>query len=292
MRSIALCYTIAVLVAAPDLANARKKHAPEGYLLFPVVATPDVLARYKGFEAPTIFLYAADGRAIVGSGADGSFKPGMIVPLAPGFYDVRWGAKSAKLPRYRYLVKARQLTVVQSGLLVVVARPTRDQPQHDRCAPWSGRLRVFQRGVLVGRSAPSSSAATGIVQLHPGRYDVEWHGLRTPLEVKDNAILDVPRGYIQPLRDADHHRLAQTKSPGPQTPVLQLCAKGPTQVLAGRFYEMFTPRSTDSAQRLPRVRVRTLVPAEGGLYQPLSPLRVRGYRLFRGKGSKPQLIAP
>lgn len=291
MRRLSRTYEVLLAVALllPNTAPLCAKRPPvaqkdTGYLVLPRLVAPNQQQPMPGYIQPKLYLYRDSGERVNSKIHSGEFPPGVIIPLKSGWYVVRVGTAQAKrLPAYRYFVAPKLVTVIQSGLVAVDALPPAQQPKRDVCVPWNGALRAFFNGRFVARNNRKKVGRIGLIQLHPGRYQVEWHGLRVDVTVMANRIFSLARGYHGPLRGVEDHKLTTKKGIDATSSFVVMCQRDATQLLAGTFWETYVKPIATAPYRKVIWRQRTIATAEGGTYRTSGAFSLRGLRIYRGK---------
>jgi hypothetical protein len=139
----------------------------------------------------------------------------------------------------------------------------------------------------------------GLLQLHPGRYLVEWNGLRTEVDVVANQITPVSTGFVGPFHGKQKPRIHQAKGEDAENPVISACDKQPTQVLVGSFWLSFLapePEAEDDEGDTGIVSMAKTVraweplvvdPHRPAKATPIKGDRIKGSPIYKGKGSNP-----
>lgn len=308
--------TVAVLILvsalpAPEaqpVIDANRTPVNPGYLYVDRVVPKDKAAA-KGFVPPAVFVYRVqdDMKSSVRI-SNGGYETGEPIPLSEGWYDVEIAQFPAADPanKHRYYVKRGYTTVVQTGLLSIQTLPEADQPP-DVCQPWSAALTIMSvnpdkdghtHAVLMSGNA-GYVKDRGLLQLHPGRYRVEWNGLHTDIDVVAGESTPVRTGFVGPMRGKQKYQIHQEQGESASNAVIAACEKRPTQVLVGSFWGSYlAPVATDEGDDSDSGVVS--MSATKRSWEPLvvdphraetstkvSGDRMKGVKLYKDKGSRP-----
>lgn len=310
----ALAAALTLSVALPT-AQAQPiidvKHPPSdpGFLYVDRIIPKDKTAA-KGFVAPLVFVYrVADDMKSSTRVSNGGHETGEAIPLREGWYDVEIAQFPGSDPanKHRYYVKKGYTTVVESGLLSIQTLPEADQPA-DVCQPWNAAMTILSvnpdkdghnHGVLMSGAA-GYVKDRGMLQLHPGRYRVEWNGLHTDVEVVAGQVTPIPTGFVGPMRGKEKYQIHQEQGVSASNPVIAACEKRPTQVLVGSFWGSYLApvaveedddETSDGVVSMARTK-RSWEPLVVDPHRPATPQnvsgdRMKGVKLYKDKGSKP-----
>ena len=211
-------------------------HADKGTLYVQAYIEPSTAEKTDGAQYAPVYIYDLKGEKISSGKGDGAWKPGTTIHLQAGEYWVGLGQEEVKENLRRYRVEPDKTTVVQSGWVSVATLVPEDQP-HINCATWNATLMAFmpgEEGPMIIANDFRRPAEYGIIQLHPGDYQVEFHGFRAQVTVKAGMDYRLPTGYTT-LSYASEVYLLENKNDDPQTKGLPLCTDGASHVLAGDY---------------------------------------------------------
>ncbi len=298
LPALSVFLTLGFLTALEGEASASRggKDGDEnrGWLLLPEFATHSQLKQMRGFVAPRLFVYTEEGEAIPKSGSEPGWEPAELVPLPEGSYQVEVGHTPHPANRWRYRVRAGQVTLVRTGLVALSTAHVDDQPP-DVCRPWRARMWAHVRDSdgdthQIAAAAGSEVSDFSILQLHEGTYQFLFNGLTADLEVRADRSIFLPTAMVAPVGRRDF-RLSVEKSDAADNPSILLCADRPTQVLAGSYWGSYHTELKRFPYRERVWRQMEIDPVERPRYVRLrSPSPPR--RVYTGPGSRPERVAP
>jgi len=197
------------------------------------------------------WFFDEKGALVASDRRDGRQRPGQLVAVPAGNYFVVAGNNNVGLTRVRYTVVSRKVTVVKTGFVSMSTWQAAEQPKVD-CGPWDAEMTAFVAAVggegadpkaaqwLPSLSNPAVEYKTrdfGMLQLPVGAYRILWHGFQRDVEIKEGLVYRPPLGTVGPLGvDRPKGRLSVGKGDASANLSLNLCADGPTHVLAGSYF--------------------------------------------------------
>lgn len=311
----AVALTTALALAAPASAQPVLDIKPRNNITDPGWIyldryLPDKKAEARGLVRPALFIYRVDDAQKTGAriGA-GGYEAGDPVPLAEGWYDVEIAHFPDMDPanKHRYYVKAGHVTVIHSGMVSIQTVPEAEQAA-DMCRTWDSQMNILSSSpakegalppvIMAGNGAHVKEH--GMLQLHPGRYLVEWNGLIGAIDVEAGVITHVQTGLVGPFRGKEKPRIHQREGEAADNPVITACEKQPTQVLVGSFWLSYSepepePEEDDpndvgvvSMAKAKRVFVPLVVdPLRPARPEKLGADRLKGYTIYKGEGATP-----
>lgn len=292
---------VAVVLSAPaalDALAARAGGDDAGGWLYLARFVPDhQKEEFKGFAEPRLFVFDDTGAAIPSDSSGGGHRPGELVAVPEGWYQVEVGDFPSKLNRWRYFVKKGKVTQVRSGLVLLpTARPS-DQPSDPLCEAWRAELRASvwdDAGAmtLVASNSETPAEDLGMLQLHEGSYIFSFNHLFAVHEVRAGRTLALPTATIGPLAHSPY-RISMRADDSVETPSIVLCKDRPTQILTGRYVGSYYI-DTMSPPFRKRVWEEQTVKLDSGPEYKKAPKvpALRGKTSWRGEGSVPTRVVP
>jgi hypothetical protein len=275
---------VALLALGLWSVQASAQAKGKGALFVDSFFSKDDLANMGGASAE-IYVYGADGKLISSGMGNGSWAPGALIEVPPGDYLVEVGRHRSRQNLRRYAVKEGYITPVKTGWLSVTTWPQADQPKGG-CQSWDAQMRAYVVDEEGKEHLVSTSEARGKsqsrIQLMAGKYRVYWHGLATDVEVVEDKILHLGTGGVGPLGGSSARVSAQKSDKG-GVPSVELCADGPTHILAGKWWVSQVEKIEEYPYEK-RVWQQIEVPAlDESFTRDLRGDRLRG-RLLKGQG--------
>lgn len=298
LTAIPAALTVLVTTLLPTAATAARAAEPDGAVgwLYVRQFVPETQREeFKGFKEGRLFVYDDAGAALPSDRPGGHYLPGQLVALPEGWYQVEVGEFPTPLNRWRYFVKAGQVTVVRTGLVMVPTPPPAEQPADLHCSSWRAEMQAFvwdEKGALklVASNGDTPVEDFGMLQLHEGRYAFSFNRLLAVHEIQADRTLSLPTAHIGPLPH-NPYRISMRADDAAETPSVTLCKDRPTQLLAGDYVGS---HYIDTMQPPFRKRVweEQSIAAPGGVRYKKAPVDkgLAKKKLYRGEGSSPTRV--
>jgi len=295
--SRALMLLASLLVSVATLGAAEPGDAV-GWLYVRKYVPETQRDEFRGFKEGRLFVYDEAGKPLPSDLPGGHYLPGQLVALPEGSYGVEVGEFPTELNRWRYRVKAGQVTIVRTGLVMVPTPPRAEQPTDLHCIPWRAEMQAFvwdDKGALklVASNGDTDVEDFGMLQLHEGRYVFSFNQLLALHEVQADRTLSLPTAFVGPV-EHNPYRISMRADDLAETPSVTLCRDRPTQLLAGQYVGSHYI-DTMSPPFRKRVWEAQAFEAPGGVRYKKAPAE-KGppgkKKVYRGEGSAPtRLVA-
>jgi hypothetical protein len=198
-----VCAVSLLLAAASAIAQPSDA---TGYLF-----VPDYIQGDQGTRPPMTIREAETGVLMPLETVSPSLTPGQQFALPEGWYHVEIGQFESKGNIRAYRIKAGRVTVVKVGLVTV--RFPIDATKVQFCPGWSHNLTAYARDWCCYKPVASDvsldASRYSVLQLHEGKYLLEWNRLHIPITIKAGEELVIEPVVMEPFGNVMKPRLSE-----------------------------------------------------------------------------------
>ena len=273
---------------SPSLFSAPK----EGWLYVQRYLNKETIAEKGGIALTEVSVYDDQGMLIHSGVGDGSWSPGVPIPVPEGWYYVELGKYRTKWNLQKIFVKNKMTTIIETGWISVSTIARQEQPKVG-CNSWKSEMVAFvemnETEHLIMSNSKMGAEEFGMIQMPVGTYKIYWQGLPTTIEVKAQKIARIPTGFWGPSSGI-RASLSVEKNEHAKNPTLELCQDGPTHLPAGTFWEKTIQRTDEYPFEKAVWNQVEITVHNDPSYQELKPEKLN-MKIYKGKGNKAKLVS-
>jgi len=234
MKSLMSLFAIVSLLIPTGALSADEG---DGYIFYP---------RYFAGESGTVPpLHVADaetGEQMELRSVKATLSAGNQYAVKPGLYHVEVGQFRSSGNRRLYRVEKGKITTLETGTVTVLFSVPAEELEI--CPGWSQNITIYalHEGKFVSVAADVSMETTrsGAVQLHRGKYLLEWNKLHVPITIKKGKKLEIRPVRVAPFEGFSKPRLEEKLIDGLEKPGAVIpCPHKPLYLFPGDYILTF-----------------------------------------------------
>lgn len=205
----------------------------EGFLFY-----PDFTKESGGTRPPLRIYEAGSGREVKVTPGESSLRPGTQYALPPGDYHVEVGRFETPERRFLYRIEAQKLTTVAVGA-VTISFPCK-AADLEICPAWGHNLTLYIKGkgayVPIASDIAMDTVRYGYVQLHAGKYLLEWNKFHHSVEIEAGKLLKIEPVRVAPFEGFTKPRVEEAQREGLEKPgAISPCVHRPLYFFPGEY---------------------------------------------------------